>query len=443
MFLPTIANRAKDGDQVLTDVENRILNLFWIGFIIYTFAYTAASSEQVNYFLFNLIQVIGIAIFVPTALLLIRPEIDNKYLRVIFIIYCLWILGVMLRGFKVEKEFIKQMLLNAYEGIFLFIVPVIMLFPKNLYYIKKVFLIIIILGLIYLGLDLYFIRDLLVEYDLKNSQDMIEYFSKTLSIPCGFLLMTYMYHSKKVNLFALFIVGLTFILAIIRARRALAFIAACPVLVAYLIYYFHSKNKVLKVVFFILIVMLISIAVAYLQSILFYFSTSDMTGWFVDRVGQDSRSEVEMFFYRDLKPLDWIFGKGIDGHYYCPGISEGKGQISVFRSGIETDYLTTILKGGIISLGLQLIILIPAIVRGLFNSKNMLSKAAALWILLYLGDLYPAPVTTFTLNYMLVWISVGICYSRVLTNIPESEIVEFFNQKSKLKLLKPGVEEIH
>ena len=434
MFLPAIANRAKDGDQVLTDVENRILNLFWIGFIIYTFAFTAASSEQVNYFLFNLIQVFGLVIFVPTAMLLMRLRIDNEYLRGVFIIYFIWILIVMIRGFKLEMDFIKQMLFNAYEGIFLFLVPLIMLFPKNLYYIKKVFLIIIIFGLIYLGLDLYFIRDLLVEYDLKNSQDMIEYFSKTLSIPFGFLLMTYMYHSKKVNLFSIFVMGVTFIFAIIRARRALAFLAACPVLIAYIIYYVYSKNKILKVVFFFLIVMLISIAIAYLQSILFYFSTSEMTGWFVDRVGQDSRSGVEAFFYRDMKLIDWIFGRGINGQYYCPGITEGKGVLSVFRSGIETDYLTIILKGGIISLGLQMMILFPAIFRGLFRSKNMLSKAAAFWIILYLADLYPSPVTTFTLNYLLVWISVGICYSKELTNMPEARIKEIFQRYKKVKL---------
>jgi hypothetical protein len=101
--------------------------------------------------------------------------------------------------------------------------------------------------------------------------------------------------------------------------------------------------------------------------------------------------------------------------------------VSIYRRGIETDYLTIILKGGIISLGLMLLIVIPAIIKGLFQSKNLISKAAAIWIFFYLIDLYPSPVTAFSLNYLLVWISVGICYSKEMRGLSDIKIKEIFS----------------
>ena len=412
-------------DQLnINDFEKRSLSLFWIGFIIYTSVFALYSTERVNYIVCNVLQILGIIIMVPSSVFLINLRIENKYLRVTFLIYCLWLFGVVLRGFLFEYGFIKIMLLNAYEGIFIYFSPIILLFHKNLYYVRRIFNVIIILGIVYIVFDIVFIKQLLISYDDKNSQAMMEYFSKTLSIPCGFILLTYIYHSDKRNILALFVLLITFILSIVRARRALAFLVFCPLVFSYIIYFIYSKSRIFKFVFFIMLSIMLLLGIVYMNSIIGYFSSSSTTGWFVDRISHNTRAEVEQYFYQDMKPLDWAIGKGIDGKYFCPGVEEGVGRLTVFRKGIETDYLTIILKGGIISLGLMLIIAIPAIINGLFYSKNLLSKASAIWILLYLISLYPAPVTAFTMNYLLVWISIGICYTKELRDIPDSIIKE-------------------
>ena len=119
-----------------------------------------------------------------------------------------------------------------------------------------------------------------------------------------------------------------------------------------------------------------------------------------------------------------LIGKGINGKYYCPGID--KDDTTGYRTVIETDYLQLILNGGLVFLILLLLILIPAIILGIFYSKNMLSKAAAIWILLWICYLYPARVTTFSLHYILVWISVGFViqnqYEIVRTNLLRNHI---------------------
>ena len=178
-----------------------------------------------------------------------------------------------------------------------------------------------------------------------------------------------------------------------------------------------------------LLVIMITLGFAYSRSIFGYFGQKSSTSWFIDRITQDTRSEVEEYFYQDMKPVDWIMGKGINGQYYCSGVELGQGRISIFRRGIETDYLTIILKGGIISLGLILLLAIPAMIKGFFSSRNLLVKAASTWILLYLLCLYPAPVTTFTLNYLIVWISIGLCYSREIRSLTDDDLIGYFSKK--------------
>lgn len=415
----------------------RNVNLFWLGFIIYMVAFAISTTEQVNYVLCNIFQIIGLIMFVTTAAFLIQIRIENNYLRIIFSIYFLWLIGIILRGFDLSYDFFKLILFNPFESILIYLTPLIILFRNQLLLIKRVFYAIVILGIVYILFDVIFFKDLITPYYNLNSQAKVEYFSKTLSLTCGFILITYIYHSNKRNYFAIVVISLTFIFALIRARRGLALLAFTSVVFSYLIYYSYSKNKLFKVAFFFLILIIVTLAAAYFKSIVSYLSESSITGWFIDRVGESTRSGVEEYFYRDMKPVNWIIGKGINGQYFCPGVIEGQGTLSLYRRGIETDYLNIILKGGIISLGLKLLIVIPAMVLGLSKSKNLLSKASALWILNYLIFLYPSTVTSFTLSYLLLWISIGICYTKKIREMSDDEIK---NKISDMKAVKIGDE---
>jgi hypothetical protein len=282
----------------------------------------------------------------------------------------------------------------------------------------------VIFGIFYIVYDIFFIKDLLYRFGRNlTSQAIVEYFSKTLSIPSGFLLLTYIYHSNKRKLFALFLIILTFLLALIRARRGMMFMALSILIVSYIIYFLSNKVRLINI---FLSVILASFIFVYGASI-YNKNKTGLFGFFEARKNESTRKGVELYFYRDMNTKDWIIGKGINGSYYCPGVDSA---FTVYRYGIETDYLSIILKGGIISLMLLLLIAIPAIFKGLFYSKNILSKAAGIWILFYLGDLYPVPVTNFTLNYLLVWISIGICYSDEIRSMSESSIKNIFSTKS-------------
>lgn len=405
---------------------NNALNQFWAGFIIYTTSYTLIISGSISHKIVYL-QLLGMVIFLMSTIHLITFKIEDKYLRNIFLLYCGWQVYIVLRGFTFSTENLFNTLTNSSSGIFLYLSPLILLFPKNLIYLKKVIIVILILSVFYIVFNIVFIKALLAA-DVENGNTVLEYFSKLLGIPTGFILITIIYHSDKRKLWAvigkmwvLFIIVLTLLLAVIKARRGLMFMSLNLFLFSYIIYYHANKRNLFSKffpLFIIFFVFIYAISISGKQNL----GAFDLIS---ERLNEDSRSNVEEYFYLDMNKKDWIAGKGIEGYYYCPTGATEDG----YRNIIETDYLQIILKGGFISLGLLLLIAIPAIFMGFFYSKNILSKAAAAWILLFLIDSYPANVSTFSLNYLLVWISIGICYSKEIRNLQEDTVKEYFQYK--------------
>ena len=182
-----------------------------------------------------------------------------------------------------------------------------------------------------------------------------------------------------------------------------------------------SSNKKFIVIY---LAILISLVGALYVSNIYKIGKNSIFTFLLDRGDEDTRTGVELYFYDDMKTEDWIIGKGINAEYFCPDVEPE--QTTNYRTVIETDYLQTILNGGIISLALLLLIVIPAIFLGLFYSTNILSKSAALWIFLWVLSLYPSRVTTFSLHYLTVWISIAICYSKSIRNMSETSMKKLF-----------------
>lgn len=400
---------------------SRELNFFWIGFIIYSAAYTLTTTTTVSYIYCQLLESIGLVLIIPSAVKLIRWRFSSSYLRTLFFLYCCWQVTIIARGINLDYENIKLMLFDAESGLFRFLVPLILLFPKNLIYYNKIVIGIICLSLVFIFFDILFINNLLdLNYENNNTKFTFEHFVKILSISSGVIFLTFPYQSKRTKYLAFLVLVVSLIFALIRARRALMFMTLSPIILSYILYLYDRKK------------MFLILLIPYLISAFYLvvgFKSIDINNFklfelFSERLTEDTRSGVEEYFYKDMSTTDWIIGKGINGKYFCPNIDLG--ALTNYRVMIETDYLNIILKGGIISLGLLLLIAIPAVIKGLFYSKNILSKASAIWILLWLIELYPANVTTFSLHYLLFWISIGICYSKHIRNLTEKTLKTSF-----------------
>lgn len=400
--------------------DQLFLDLFWLGFITYTLGYSISQTTYVSWIICQAFQSLGIIFMLVAAFSQIQYRFDNLYLRFIFTFYLLWLISVMLRGFTLDYTEIKILLFDAWFGVLLYFTPLLLLFPRNLFFYKRLFDAILVLGVAFLLLTLVFIKQILfADFEDLVSRGIVEIFSRTLAIPSAFVLLTFIYHTKQRKLISLVILTVPILLAIIKARRGLILMSVLPLMVAYVFYLYESKAKTLVIIFTVLV---FSVVIGYGLSV---YEESALFSKLKDRGLEDTRTTVEICFYKDMSTLDWLIGKGLLGQYYCPGIDLG--NPSGYRSVIETDYLQTILKGGILSFGLMLLITLPAAFLGLFKSKNLFSKAAGAWIVLALFNMYPSSVNTFTLNYLLVWISVGIGYSKAIRLLPDEVLKLYLN----------------
>jgi len=305
----------------------------------------------------------------------------------------------------------------------MYLIPLILLFPLKVKYFRKIIVVILVSGLFFI-IGSIRVWDVLMYAvtGIRNATGAVDWLVLCLAIPCGFILLTYLYNSKKVNIMAVVVMLLALYFTIVRARRGLSFVIATMLLSAFIMQLIYNKDKLFK---FVLSAMAIFLLVG--GTAVFY--AVERNGFFGNlnsRMDEDTRKGVERAFYNDMSPKDWIIGKGIDGYYYCPNIDEGY-RITVYRNTIETGYLQVIFRGGIISLFLFALFALPAVFKGYFASKNMLCKAASTWILLFLLYSYPITINWFILSYVIIWISIGICFNKEIRDMTDEEVYKEWN----------------
>ena len=399
-----------------TPKEERSFYLFWLGFILYTLCFASPWTSHIIIIICQVIQFASLILMVSTSFGFFQFKLNNPYLKTLFTLYAIWLFVTIIRGYVAFNfVYIKNFLFNPTNGI-LYFSPFLLFFPRKLIFYKKLFNVIIILGIFYILFDILFIGDLLNSDDSNEKSKAIVEMLSALSFSCGFILLTLFYHSARRQILAAGVIFLALFFAVVRARRGLILMYADIILFSYIIYIFQSKSKLL----ILYLTVVITLAGAIYASGVYKPLNNRVYGFLFSRGEEDTRSGVELYFYDDMKTKDWIIGRGINGEYYCPDIEED--QVTDYRQTIETGYLQTILNGGTISLGLFLLMAVPAMLKGIFSSKNILSKAAGVWILMSIINSYPATVTKFELSYLLVWISIGICYNKEIRNMPESQM---------------------
>jgi len=419
-----------DIEQNLTISDKKLiaLNIFWWSFVLYTSTYVLKINPRISLKICELVQFVSFVFFTASGIYLIQFKIANRYLLTIFIFYILWQFTVIFRGIHLNYDSIKAMIVDANYGGVIYLVPFVILLPQKFIYFNKLFDAIFILAIVFLIFNILFFHQLLDRS--METQEVIEFLAKFLALPCGFILLTYKYHSGTRKLISLTVLLLALLFSIYKARRGLSLISATILTGAYFLYLFNTKRTIL----IIYLSVLMAISGIYYLSTIYNIKNNGLLSFIAKRGEEDTRTPVELYFYNDMKSNDWMLGRGINGEYFCPDIDED--QLTDYRSYIETGYLQIILKGGLISFGLYLLILIPAFFLGIFNSRNLLSKAAGFWIFVSFISLYPSTVNTFSLNFILVWISVSICYSKKIRKFSDKEIEELLTVRNQALLIK-------
>src|SRR5258708_31152659 len=130
----------------ISSKQSKNLNVFWIGFIVYTLGSVITQTGRIDIKICQAAQIVGLILFFSRIFTLIEFKFDNTWLKFIYILYCAWLLSVIWRGSDAltNYSYIKDFFFNPYEGM-LYFAPFLLLFPRDFIFFKKIFDIIIFL----------------------------------------------------------------------------------------------------------------------------------------------------------------------------------------------------------------------------------------------------------------------------------------------------------
>ncbi|MBV5315329.1 MAG: hypothetical protein JZU47_18640 [Prolixibacteraceae bacterium] len=390
----------------------------WKSIIFYSSGYLARTSELFPEKLCILIMLIGLIGISYSLISLANLNINNRYLRVIFIIYSTRQFYILFQAFY-DINFTRIITFIISPYLFLpYLVPLVILIPANIFYTKKTFDYFEILGYFIFPLLLFFSSEIL--FTNSNFSEQVVW---TLGTGCGFIILTWAYHTNARKLIGLLIVLLCLFISTVMARRNIMLTFSNFILFSILIIIFNSNHSIRNKISLFALIILSSISIYFL----FINYQNDLFSKITDRITEESREFVYLAFFNDMSSSDLIFGKGFDGTYYCPGIDPERD----YRYLIENGYLQIILKGGYISLTLFLLIALPGAYLGIVRSNNTIGRAAGVVVFLWLIDMIPWGMPVMNIRYIILWICLGICYSKEIRILSENEIIKSLKFLSK------------
>jgi hypothetical protein len=264
-----------------------------------------------------------------------------------------------------------------------------------------------------------------IDYPLISQRLYAESFIQPIAFTCGFLFLNAKYLSKKKGAFAFLVLLISTIVFVYLARR--------NAIVSYVMYILVGLFFVIKNLTGNKFIRSIPIFVGLAIGVMFGldYLPASLTERLNNRLTEDSRSIVFDNFFLAMQEHE-MFGKGVNGKYYCPIDAETTEDGVTFtevknRDVIENGYLQLMLTGGYVYIALFVLMLLPAALLGILGSKNQFTQAAGFVVLLWLIDMSIFGLPRLILQYVFVWICAGICYKKSIRHLSNDEIQENFN----------------
>jgi len=345
-------------------------------------------------------------------------EFESHYFKFIYFLFFTYQIVIISRGIPHNYPTFKY---NLQSDFLLWpsIIPLAVFMGKNdhtfFYFIKSFYF-----------LCIGFLLFSLINPFLITQRITAETYVHTFAFTSAFLLLNERFVSKKVSVLA-FISLIVAILSFTYLARRNG-IASYVGLLSMGLYFIVRRMNVST------IIKLFPIVVG--AVILLLLATQDflpkITGKLNERLNEDTRSDVFFNFFKGMKD-DMIFGKGLNGSYYSPisevltddGVVYGEVE---YRNVIENGYLQLLLTGGYINIVLFLLVMLPAALLGVFKSSNQLSRACGIIIFLWLVDMTVYGMPRLVMQYVLVWMAVGVCYQKSYRQMTDEEIQVWFKE---------------
>lgn len=342
----------------------------------------------------------------------------------LFLFYLLWSIFIIVRPFFTRESFTLDgfSLISPYTWLS-FTTPLIVFLGFEYLSLRSIFkfsYIYAIIGIVLLILNYHDIFAVNQNFDSDEYQEYIGIAGIPLQFlsASSFMVLCYAFVPSRFRIIAFLTMFLSLFTVLFTARRGSVFMYLIILLFTFIIYVIASK-KGTGVLKFILGITIFIVGIA-----IFNVYAGSTFSFFLSRLDEDTRSGVVDHFFQSFqgRTLDWIIGRGINGTYYCPIFD------NFYRGTIETGYLHIILKGGLIYLALYLFFLAHSAYLGFFRTKNMLTKAMALYLFSHIIYLVPWGLPAFNFEYIILWICVFYCQSkewRMFSDITIKEHLSF------------------
>lgn len=304
--------------------------------------------------------------------------------------------------------------------LFLLIVPVFAA-PRHLPYILTYSL----LGVyIYAGLFVLKIPQvvsLFLSGEIVGSHTIFEGLHTYIGGGLIFLILFQDYFSHKKKKWINWLAIASILTAAILGRRGILLIY----IIVYTLYaILHIKNKSKhRILVTILIAGAVYVFAMYIMSV-----GEQYFPFLFQRMTDDTRSMTQDELLFDLgRTGDMLFGRGLAGSYDATSLDDK------FRTGIETGYLNMVLKGGWVYVCLYTLFITPAILLGLFKSKNTLIKTMAIYAIAWTFYFNTASSNlSASIRYFFFLYCIYICYNPKYRKMNEEQMQKELGINGKL-----------
>lgn len=177
--------------------------------------------------------------------------------------------------------------------------------------------------------------------------------------------------------------------------------------------------------------------VFFVSVLIYLFTSTEIFDFVFERafgnkeLGGEFQNESRKILVNDMlkdfnsHPLDWIWGRGINGSYATAHLA-----INGRRAWMEYSYYYLILKGGVVYLLLYVFCLIHAVYVGFLKSKNYLSKVLACMCVVLLINMFSAGAEPrCTTQFVLSWVCFGLIERKAVRMMSDKDVYGYFNSK--------------
>lgn len=392
------------------------LYVYYLGHLFYYYLFAEEKWTRV----FNLIGVC----LVLFGFINIKKAInrcDRGFLLVYYIFMTVCVVNVIIGIPQMINEGRTAEMITNPQSMWMFLVGFAFIIPVTHIYIKQIIKWALLYAFTSLLFSLFYFRDLFIDASQLVQSGVWDAFilgrpqePVFLLVPIAAFFMFFNFFPLKWRILIIVSVLMAILAAAMSGRRYVSLILIGYIIIALYIYLIKRKSRWIRfIVLFSFVLFFITLLLSTQHSVGNFFDNNLVV--LSNRINDDTRSDVETDFYKDMKdPSDFFWGRGMAGTYVSPLLSDID---HLHRRVVETGYLNIILHGGLLMLVPYVYILLYAFFIGFFYSKNLFVKNCALFIIYHLLLLYPGGHTKLTLEFFILFLFIRICLTRRWRNM--------------------------